>query len=279
MLNSLPVIVSPTTSRLGFKTTIISKDSLDTVSGDLVRPFKYEIPPVELKKCDESLDLACLLAIGTAPFILQSKQLDGLDKTTNPRTVRFTGVANYTIKPGTISRGAIELIPDIRPITLELETAAVTVRKSLTPTPGDSTDLTFLAQREGTNGAYVFVDGGIVKVGLEGLESTVAKVKVDDRIVKSSLEKQIQVNASVQIDNGLVSPTVNNLVKEGSNVVSALVKIGGGITSDSLESRLSDFASVTIGGGGSVIATSPETTPFTFASIKIDSRQVRSVND
>jgi hypothetical protein len=276
MLNSLPVIVSPTTSRLGFKTAIISKDSLDTVSGDLVRPFKYEIPPVDLKKCDEKLDLACLLAIGTTPFILQSKQLDGLDKTTNPRTVRFTGVANYTIKPGTTSRGAIELIPDVRPLTLELETAAVTVRKLLTPTPGESIDLTLLAQREGTDGAYVFIDGDIVKDGLEGLQSTIAKVKVDDQIVKSSLEKQIQVNASVKIDDGLVSPEVNDLVKEGSNVVSAFVKIGEDIIANSTESRVSNFASITMGGG--VTESSLESTPASFASIQINGQQVSSVS-
>jgi hypothetical protein len=273
MLNTLPVIVSPTTSRLGFKTALISKDSLDSVSGDLNRPFKYDIPPVDLKKCDQGLDFACLLAIGTTPFSIQSKQLDGLDKTINLRSVRFTGTANYAITPGLVSRGAIELIPDKMPRTLELQVASVTIRASLIPLPSlDPVDFTLLNKKEGTNGAYVYANGGIIKDILEGEQSTIARIKIDSRIVKSSLEKQIQLAASVKIDNGLVSPTANLIVREGTAVVAASIKIAGGLTTSSIENNNLNIATIRI--DDRQVATTLEPTALNQVAIKIDDSQI-----
>jgi hypothetical protein len=197
-----------------------------------------------------------LLAIGTTPFSLQSKQLDGLDKTSNLRSVRFTGAATYSIQPGVISRSNIELIPDKMPATLELETAAVTIRKLLMATPSPfPVDLTLLAQREGTDGAYVYIDGGIFKNSPEGLQNLIASIKIDGQIVKSSLEKQVQVTASIKIDNGLVSPAVNQIVKEGNAIVNASIKIGGAIVASTLEQNT-----------------------VRIARVKIDNRQVASIN-
>lgn len=110
-----PVLVSPRTTRGGFKNRLVVKDSFEAILGDGAYVGKYLIPEVELNSCQKKLDFACLLAIGTTPISIESKKLDGLDKSITLRQVRPIGTASYTISPGSVSRGATEWITDTVP--------------------------------------------------------------------------------------------------------------------------------------------------------------------
>jgi hypothetical protein len=191
MLNTLPVIVSPTTDRAGFDTHFVVKDTFDLVPGDGSYVGKYSIPLVNLKRCDEKLDFACLLAIGTTPFQVQSKQLDGLDKTANLRSIRFTGAATYSIQPGGVSRSSIELITNTTPDPLLNKTLSVFIN-----------GLASASEPEGNDRMRVLVNNLTSFSAVEG-NGSIMNVTFDNSLITSQAETSISI--SVKIDNYLVS--------------------------------------------------------------------------
>lgn len=190
-LNLLPVIVSPTTTRAGYKTRNVVKATNEFIAGDAFYVGKYNIPSVDLSKCQEKLDFACLLAIGTTPINIQSKQLDGLDKTSNLRFVRPTGVASYSILPGVITREEIELITNFAPAAVLPNTVFVFAN-----------GLSSSEINEGTEGVSVKINGLPNITEIEGNVSTVL-VTVNSKITDN--EEEGTTGISVKINGTLVS--------------------------------------------------------------------------
>jgi hypothetical protein len=197
MLNTLPVIVSPTTDRAGFDTHYVVKNTFDTVNGDGTYVGKYSIPSVDLKRCDEDLDFACLLAIGTTPFNIQAKQLDGLDKTATLRSVRFTGAVTYSINVGVTTRSAIELISNSSPEPVLKNEISVLIN-----------GLNSFSTLEGNVGVSVFINSLSSALVSELNTSTVGVKFESTDLVKTVIEETTGV--SVKIDNKLISNTVEN---------------------------------------------------------------------
>lgn len=188
----VPVIISPTTIRAGYKTRLVVKDSYETIAGDGSFIGKYDIPEVVLEKCLERLDFACLLAIGTTPINIQAKQLDGLDKSINLRSVRPTGLASYQILAGSIQRGQIQLITNYTPEPAVKKQVLVLVN-----------NLAISTENEGTLGVSVFVNGLDSSVELE-LNGSVVEVRINTQNLTSS-ESEGTNGVSVKIDGSLVS--------------------------------------------------------------------------
>jgi hypothetical protein len=195
MLHTLPYIVSPTTTRAGFKNRLVTKDTYEVIPGDGAYIGKYDIPEADLLPCDRSLDFACLLAIGTTPFNLQAKQLDGLDKTSTLRSVRFTGVATYAIKPGVVTRSSIQLITDAKldPLIRPLISVFIEGEELFNVPEGNNgikvlmDSLALISEEEGSNNQIkIFINDKIVDSQAEG--SNTLSVKMDGLIVSSTLE-------------------------------------------------------------------------------------------
>lgn len=167
------------------------KDSFEAILGDGSYVGKYLIPEVELNSCQKKLDFACLLAIGTTPIQVESKKLDGLDKSTTLREVRPIGTASYTISPGSISRGSIDLITQSSP-------DAILVNEAIVLFNGQSISEVL----EGQVLASVKFEGEIIFDAIE-LDGFLAAVKVNSSIISEVEEGS--VSASVMFNLQLVS--------------------------------------------------------------------------